>query len=371
MNRVAASRENASLSSLLFLLALACAMPVCGQTLDSRSFDTGVTRRSPSRGASITSQGSDWIRVAPVGEEFTVLMPSRPIKRKASDFDPSDPSVHFYGPSTDGNMYMITSSPKLKPGGASLESMLNPLAGEYEHTLFKSVSQRGGEIKVIEKRDLTLSGHKGREYHLSFSGETPCIARVYVTNRRVYTLIWIYNYRPGSPGHAAQDGFLASFTLGPINTDAAASNVQVLEERNDELRTGVGPGCGGARCAGTGQGGYSGTGGGGGSDGGLSINDPDRVFSAREVTQRARITSKPEPEYTPLARQHDIHGTVILRVVLAANGEVRNIRAVSGLPYGLTEKAIAAVRRLRFIPAQKDGRPVSQSVLIEYNFNTY
>jgi len=286
--------------------------------------------------------------------------------RKASDFIPSDPSFHFYGPSNDGNMYMITSSPRAKTGGASIESMLNPLAGEYEHTLFKSVRERGGEIKVIEKRDLMLSGYKGREYHLSFNNETPCVARVYVTNRRVYTLIWIYN---GVPGHKNQDMFLDSFRLGPINTDAAVSNVYTGEEQTYSMSLGTGPGCGGPGCLGTGTGGY--TGGGGGSSGGASNNDPNRVFSPREVTQRARITSKPEPGYTPEARQNNVSGTVVLKVVLAANGEVKNIRPVSSLPFGLTEQAIAAVRRLKFIPAQKDGRPVSQYILIEYNFNPY
>jgi outer membrane biosynthesis protein TonB len=37
----------------------------------------------------------------------------------------------------------------------------------------------------------------------------------------------------------------------------------------------------------------------------------------------------------------------------------------------LTEKAIAAARQIRFQPAQKDGRAVSQWITIEYNFNIY
>ncbi|MBD0373542.1 MAG: energy transducer TonB, partial [Pyrinomonadaceae bacterium] len=47
------------------------------------------------------------------------------------------------------------------------------------------------------------------------------------------------------------------------------------------------------------------------------------------------------------------------------------IRAVKGLPDGLTEKAIAAARQIKFVPAQKDGRNVSQYIQIEYNFNLY
>jgi TonB family protein len=371
MKKLLRSRGYLPLSSLLLLLALVCAMPASGQTLDSRSFDTEVRPQSSSRGASPPAQSGGWLTVAPVGEEFTVLMPYRPRLRTENDTVSFEQSVHFYGSSNESNMYMITSSSRAKMSGASVEAMLNPLAGESAHPLFKDVRQRGGRIDVIEKRDLSLSGYRGREYRLSFSNETPCVARVYVTNRRVYTLIWLYNYVPGSPGHIDQDSFLSSFSLGPINRDAAASNVQVGDERTDELRAGVGPGCGGAGCAGTGQGGYTGSDTGGGGSGGPSNNDPDRGFSVREVTQKARIISKPEPAYTTEARQNNVSGTVVLKVVFGADGVVRNIRAVSGLPFGLTERAIAAARQLRFSPAMKDGRPVSQSVVIEYNFNPY
>jgi hypothetical protein len=42
-----------------------------------------------------------------------------------------------------------------------------------------------------------------------------------------------------------------------------------------------------------------------------------------------------------------------------------------GLPYGLTEKAIAAARQIRFDPATKDGHKVSMWMKLEYNFNLY
>jgi hypothetical protein len=41
------------------------------------------------------------------------------------------------------------------------------------------------------------------------------------------------------------------------------------------------------------------------------------------------------------------------------------------LPDGLTEACINAARKIKFIPAMKDGRFVSQYVTIEYNFNIY
>jgi TonB family protein len=143
---------------------------------------------------------------------------------------------------------------------------------------------------------------------------------------------------------------------------------------------GVGTGEGQGGGFGPGRGGNIGGGdknlGGGGSGGGSGFNgeapvDYNRTFSPREVTQKARILSRPEPQYTEEARKNQVSGTVVLRAVFSSGGQVTGIRAVSGLPYGLTEKAIAAARMIRFSPAMKDGRAVSQYIQIEYNFNLY
>jgi TonB family protein len=95
------------------------------------------------------------------------------------------------------------------------------------------------------------------------------------------------------------------------------------------------------------------------------------VLSSKEVTSRAVITHNPEPVFTEQARQHSTTGEVILRVVLGADGTVQNILPIKTLPDGLTEQAIKAAHRVRFIPATKDGRPVSQYSTIVYNFNIY
>jgi TonB family protein len=135
--------------------------------------------------------------------------------------------------------------------------------------------------------------------------------------------------------------------------------------------TGVGPGEGGG--VGPGRGGNIGGGdrndGGGGPGGGGG--GYDRIFTGKEVTSKARLISKPEPQYTEDARKNQITGTVVLKVVFASNGGVTNIRTVSGLPYGLTERAIAAARQIKFVPATKDGHPVSMWMQLEYNFNLY
>ncbi len=136
---------------------------------------------------------------------------------------------------------------------------------------------------------------------------------------------------------------------------------------------GIGPGEGGG--IGPGRGGNIGGGdyheGGGGPGGGGGGTDYNKIFSGKDVNSKARVLSKPEPQYTEEARKNQVTGTVVLRAVFTSGGQVTNIRAVSGLPYGLTERAIAAARNIKFVPATKDGRPVSMYIQLEYNFNLY
>jgi protein TonB len=139
--------------------------------------------------------------------------------------------------------------------------------------------------------------------------------------------------------------------------------------------TGVGPGSG----PGVGPGEKGNTGGGERRTGGLGEggssgekpDDPDHVYAISQVEQRVRLLAKPEPQYSEEARRNQIVGTVVLRVVFSRFGEVTNIRTLQPLPFGLTERAIAAARNIRFVPAMRNGRPVSVHMQLEYNFNLY
>lgn len=149
--------------------------------------------------------------------------------------------------------------------------------------------------------------------------------------------------------------------------------------------SGSGNGIGNGRGTGVGEGEGNGVGkgrdgnigggdmraGGGGPGGGGEGGDYSKIFTGKEVTSKARLISKPEPTYTEEARKNQTVGTVVLRVVFASNGTVQNIRTVNGLPYGLTDRAIAAARQIKFVPATKDGHQVSMWMELQYNFNLY
>jgi Gram-negative bacterial TonB protein C-terminal len=53
------------------------------------------------------------------------------------------------------------------------------------------------------------------------------------------------------------------------------------------------------------------------------------------------------------------------------NGSITDIRVIRGLPDGLTENAIEAAKKIRFIPAMREGAPVSVRGSLEFVFNLY
>ena len=112
-------------------------------------------------------------------------------------------------------------------------------------------------------------------------------------------------------------------------------------------------------------------GGGGTVGGGSGSNGNPKPGGGGGYDQRVRLIAKPEPHYTEEARRQGTVGTVILRVVFSSTGEITQIRAINGLPFGLTERAIAAARAIKFVPAMKNGQPVSVFMQLEYNFNLY
>jgi TonB family protein len=77
-----------------------------------------------------------------------------------------------------------------------------------------------------------------------------------------------------------------------------------------------------------------------------------------EAEQPVKIISKPRPSYTQQARERRVQGDVIVEVIFTSSGEVRVLRIVQGLGYGLDESAKQAVAGIRFEPAQQDGKAI-------------
>jgi TonB family protein len=77
----------------------------------------------------------------------------------------------------------------------------------------------------------------------------------------------------------------------------------------------------------------------------------------------------PNPDYTDQARAAKLSGSVVLRIVVNAEGNAEEITVVKKLGMGLDEKAIETVKNWRFKPADgPDGNPVASVVPIEVTF---
>jgi TonB family protein len=85
-------------------------------------------------------------------------------------------------------------------------------------------------------------------------------------------------------------------------------------------------------------------------------------------TTPVEIVFKPKPAYSDEGRAKKIEGDVVLQVMFTAAGDIRVLRVVQGLGYGLDESAQAAARQIRFRPAQQDGQPVDYSANVRITF---
>ncbi len=128
---------------------------------------------------------------------------------------------------------------------------------------------------------------------------------------------------------------------------------------------GIGNSIGSGKGTGIGPGGGPGAGPGeeGGCCGGVfslggGISEPVPIYS-------------PEPAYSEDARKAKFQGTVLLLIVVDAQGNVRNVRVVKPLGMHLDEEAVRTVSTWKFKPSLRQGVPVSVQVEVEVSFRLF
>jgi TonB family protein len=80
-------------------------------------------------------------------------------------------------------------------------------------------------------------------------------------------------------------------------------------------------------------------------------------------------TYRIEPSYPQQANQDHVTGTVLVHVIVAADGSVRNATIQKGVRDDLDRAALDAVGKWHFKPAMKDGQAVAVWSTIEVTFN--
>jgi TonB family protein len=84
------------------------------------------------------------------------------------------------------------------------------------------------------------------------------------------------------------------------------------------------------------------------------------------LTRAPSVIRPAEPEYPEPARAAGLTGAVTLEIEISEAGEVTDAIVTGPAGHGFDEAALAAARRLRFSPAELDGKPAA--VRIEYRF---
>ncbi|MDT4954446.1 MAG: periplasmic protein TonB [Acidobacteriota bacterium] len=272
-----------------------------------------------------------WERYTGKGESFSISFPERPVAtimyRPARFLDFRKGENHrgtLYSAYSDGVAYLLYSFPR---HSESLRQLADDFLDRYSTA-----------INVVSSRDMTTGGFAGERYLIKFS-DVDGVLDFYVTDNRGYILQVI----GGDESNPSVRRFLESFTLGKAAGNDKTSDSAAIEIKPESNK----------------------------SSQANSAQDSGPVFTQKEVTRKAVIVLRREAQYTEEAREARVSGTVVIKAVLSASGEVTNIEATKPLSHGLTEKAIEATRQIIFIPAIKDGKFVSQNIHVEYNFSVY
>ncbi len=91
------------------------------------------------------------------------------------------------------------------------------------------------------------------------------------------------------------------------------------------------------------------------------------IFAAK-MELRPAILYHEKAKYTEAARQNRVQGTVMVSMIFASDGQIKNPRIISGLPDEMNEEAIKAANEIVFLPALKNGDPVSVRMSVEFTF---
>ena len=263
--------------------------------------------------ANAQTQDNSWLRYTVKGEEFSVTLPVEPSMKTSDAFIVrlKKSRLERVIEAKDGDLvYRIYVYENPKPR----QSLKEFIAEQTERS----------DLNLTFERDLTVGKFAGQQYS-SHDRDFPSTEQYFATEGRLYRFV----VRGANAGHAGVQPFFASVMLGKKQ-----EGVEVIE-------------------------------------GGMAVDPGQRYYTGKEVDTKARLLSKPEPVYTAAARNHAVYGTVILKVIFASSGKVTNIRVVQGLPDGLTERAIGAARKIKFVPASREGKFVSMWMQLEYNFNLY
>jgi len=262
-----------------------------------------------------TPASAPWNMYTVKGEQLSIALPALPalqIFKDTGKFSEKERKRNLLRCSLKGVVYSVQTIENTKPR-LTLEDFTQQQARSYSSD------------KLTFDRDLTIDGVAGKAFLYQ---DKKGVVQFFANDKRLYEI--------RAYGASVDDPRIAPFFQAlSFKKQAGAFEISEAVESGDYVVT------------------------------------TEPIVPAEELDTKVRLISKPEPTYTDAARSKWITGTVVLKALLTGDGKVINIQVVQGLPGGLTERAIAVARQIKFVPATKNGKPVSMWIQLEYNFNLY
>ena len=97
-----------------------------------------------------------------------------------------------------------------------------------------------------------------------------------------------------------------------------------------------------------------------------AVQEP--VYKPGDGVTLPRVIKEVKPKYSQSALQAKVQGTVWLRAVVKADGQVGDIEVARSLEDSLDIEAIEAARQWEFAPGTREGKPVAVEITIEMTF---
>lgn len=93
---------------------------------------------------------------------------------------------------------------------------------------------------------------------------------------------------------------------------------------------------------------------------------PECDVPIQQADTKLRILAKPDPKFTKRDRDRYKRREITLRATFCGSGKVTDIVVTGGLSDEADAAAINAARLIQFTAAEKDGKKVSQLLMLRY-----
>lgn len=102
----------------------------------------------------------------------------------------------------------------------------------------------------------------------------------------------------------------------------------------------------------------------------VSPAQAEQVYEPGSGVVMPAVVREVTPGYTAAAKANRIQGSVLLSIVVQADGTIGNVEVTRSLDtkYGLDQAAVAAAKQWTFTSGTKDGKPVAVRLEIEMTF---